>query len=100
MPVSAASSFPAGPMGSSVSPEGAIRNVAAFVVMLAVVLLIALPLYFVLSKSVEDAAGHLIGLQNFVAYSSNAALRQSVYNSLFVSVLTAVITVPMAFAYS
>jgi iron(III) transport system permease protein len=100
MPVIAASNLPAGRIGTSVSSEVAIRNVAIFVVMAAVVMLIVLPLYFVLSKSMQDAAGHFIGLRNFVAYANNLALRQSVYNSLFVSVLTAAITVPLAFAYS
>jgi len=78
----------------------AIRNVAATAVLVAVVLLIVLPLYSVLSKSVEDAAGNFIGLANFVEYAQNAALRKSIANSLFVSILTAAITVPMAYAYS
>jgi iron(III) transport system permease protein len=80
--------------------DAVIRNAAAFAVMSAVVLLIVFPLYAVFSKSVQDAAGHFIGLRNFVEYAGNPALRRSVYHSLFVSVLTAAITVPLAFAYS
>jgi iron(III) transport system permease protein len=100
MPVVAASDLPADRIGTSVSSEAAVRNVAALVVITAVVLLIVLPLYFVLSKSMQDAAGNFVGLRNFVEYANNLALRRSVYNSLFVSVLTAAITVPLAFAYS
>ena len=80
------------------SAEGAIRTSVALVVMAVLVLLIVLPLYFVLSKSMQDATGHFVGWRNFVVYADDAALHRSVYNSLFVSVLTAAITVPLAFA--
>jgi iron(III) transport system permease protein len=87
-------------LGSRLPSETAIRNAAAAVVLIAVALLIVLPLYFVLSKSLQDGAGRFVGLANFVEYAHNAALRRSIYNSLFVSVLTALITVPLAYAYS
>ena len=82
------------------SAEGAIRNVTALVVMAVLALLIVLPLYFVLSKSVQDAAGHFVGWGNFVVYAGDAALHRSVYNSVFVSLLSAVITVPLALVYA
>ena len=85
---------------SAVLSDVAVRNIAIGAVLVAVFLLIVLPLYFVLSKSLQDASGHFIGLANFVEYARNAALRRSVSNSLFVSVLTALITVPLAYAYS
>ena len=85
---------------SLIPSDIAIRNIAIGAVLASVVLLIVLPLYAVLSKSVQDGAGHFVGLANFVEYVHNPALRRSVYNSLFVSVLTAVITVPLAYAYS
>jgi len=83
-----------------VPSEIAIRNIATAAVLAAVALLIVLPLYSVLSKSVQDGAGNFVGFANFVEYVHNAALRRSISNSLFVSGLTAVITVPLAYVYA
>jgi iron(III) transport system permease protein len=93
----------AAPGGRSSTPllsENAVRNVAAGAVLVSLVLLIVLPLYAVLSKSMHNQAGHFIGFANFLEYARNPALRRSVFNSLFVSILTALITVPLAYVYA
>ncbi|PWV65573.1 putative 2-aminoethylphosphonate ABC transporter permease subunit [Plasticicumulans acidivorans] len=59
-----------------------------------------LPLYALLSRSVEDAAGHFIGLANFAEYLSRPALRASLGNSLLVAGLTTLIVTATAFVYA
>lgn len=67
---------------------------------LVLVVIIALPLWALLSKSVQDASGAFVGLRNFAVYFSTPALFASVLNSVFVAALTTAIVVPLAFAYA
>lgn len=64
------------------------------------VLIIALPLWALLSKSLEDPQGRFVGLSNFVSYATTPALFLSLLNSLFVASVTTAIVVPLAFLYA
>ncbi len=74
----------------------------AFILLVGVWMIVAvlLPLYFMMSKSVEDKDGNFIGLANFIEYFSTPALSYSIYNSLFIAALSTVITVTLAFVYA
>jgi iron(III) transport system permease protein len=61
---------------------------------------LAAPLGAILLKAVEDAQGHFVGLANFVAYAQTPALLESLWNSLWVSSLVTLITVPLAFGFA
>ena len=61
---------------------------------------LVLPLWWLLSKSFEDQSGKFIGLANYVHYFSTPALFASVWNSLFIAVLTTAIVLPLAFVYA
>ncbi len=61
---------------------------------------VALPLWSLLSKSFEDRDGAFVGLANYLRYVETPALFQSFWNSLFVAALTTAIVVPLAFAYA
>ncbi|BBK39529.1 hypothetical protein STAQ_46070 [Allostella sp. ATCC 35155] len=61
---------------------------------------ILLPLWSILSKSVEDRAGAFVGLANYAQFFGTPALAQSIANSLFVAGLTTLIVVPLAFVYA
>ncbi len=61
---------------------------------------LAAPLLAVLLKAVEDASGRFVGMANFVAYAQTPALLQSLWNSLWVSGLVTVLTVPPAFVFA
>lgn len=61
---------------------------------------IALPLWALLSKSFQNQDGQFIGLANFITYFSTPALFQSVWNSLYVAILSTVIVLPLAFVYA
>jgi iron(III) transport system permease protein len=61
---------------------------------------VLLPLLQLLSKSLTDKTGAFIGLRNFVEYFQTPALFTSLYNSLFVSLVTTTISVPLGFLYA
>jgi iron(III) transport system permease protein len=74
----------------------------AFMGVIALYLLatMALPLYVMLSKSVENDDGVFVGLANYLLYFSTPALFHSIYNSLFISILTTLITTTLAFVFA
>jgi iron(III) transport system permease protein len=61
---------------------------------------VALPLWTLLSKSVQDQGGAFVGLANYWRYVETPALFQSFWNSLFVALVTTAIVVPLAFVYA
>jgi iron(III) transport system permease protein len=63
-------------------------------------LTIALPLWALLSKSFQSTDGHYIGLANYIRYFSTPALFNSIFNSLWVAVISTVIVIPLAFVYA
>jgi len=92
------------------TPAGAVRRrrsrddavMAAGLVLLALWLAatVALPLWSLLSKSVEDRSGGFVGLANFATYFASPALSSSLWNSLFVALLSAAVVTPLAFGYA
>jgi iron(III) transport system permease protein len=71
---------------------------AFFAVVLFVI--IALPLWALLSKSVQNANGDFTGLANFVKYFATPSLVRALYNSLWVAALTTLIVLPLAFIFA
>ena len=64
------------------------------------ILIIALPLWALLSKSFEDPQGRFVGLANFVSYATTPTLLSSLTNSLLVASVTTAIVLPLAFLYA
>jgi len=71
-------------------------------ILIAAVLLVflAAPLAAILMQSVENKDGAFVGLDNFIAYMQTAALRQSLWNSVWVSATVTLIAVPAAFLFA
>jgi iron(III) transport system permease protein len=67
---------------------------------LVLVVIIALPLWTLLSKSFQDANGGFVGLRNFAIYFSTPTLFASLLNSVAVAGLSTAIVVPLAFVYA
>ena len=63
------------------------------------VVTIVLPLYAMLSKSMQNNHGDFVGLTNFSEYFSNPALFYSIHNSLTVSIISTFIVIVTAFIY-
>ncbi|BBI35934.1 putative 2-aminoethylphosphonate ABC transporter permease subunit [Cohnella abietis] len=67
---------------------------------LALLLTILLPLWSLFSKAFENQGGSFVGLANFVKYFSSASLVQSLKNTLYISTVSTVIAVTLAFFYA
>jgi iron(III) transport system permease protein len=73
----------------------------ALVAMVAFLLLvIAAPLGLLLSKSFQSGKGEFVGLANYVAYFSTPTLVASLWNSVWVALLTTAIVIPVSFGYA
>ena len=61
---------------------------------------IALPLGVLLVKSVQDKSGQFVGLANYVQYLSTPSLVESLWNSVWIALLSTTIVVALAFGYA
>ena len=61
---------------------------------------LAFPMYAILSKGLQNKDGEFIGIENYINYFESPALVYSIYNSLFVSIITTFITVTLAFVFA
>ena len=77
-----------------------IAHAVLLVIVAALVVFLALPLATILAKALQSADGAFVGLANFAGYMKNPALLQSFTNSVWVSALVTVITVPLAFGFA
>ncbi|MFD0590391.1 putative 2-aminoethylphosphonate ABC transporter permease subunit [Paenibacillus sp. GCM10027627] len=80
-------------------PEGGgwSQNAMILVMTMALAVSILLPLGELVGKAVTDQEGHFIGLQHFIRYFSTPALVASLWNSIYVSAITTVISVTFGF---
>jgi iron(III) transport system permease protein len=74
---------------------GGLVAMAAFLVVV-----MFLPIYAMLSKSVEDADGNYIGLANYVEYFGTPTLVSSAHHTITIGVITTIIVVGLAFVYA
>ncbi|MFN2340788.1 MAG: putative 2-aminoethylphosphonate ABC transporter permease subunit [Halanaerobium sp.] len=77
-----------------------LQNILLILLILALFSFIILPLAQLFIKAFLSDTGEFIGFKNFIDYFSNPALSQSLYNTLFVSTTTALISVSLAFFYA
>jgi iron(III) transport system permease protein len=61
---------------------------------------VVLPLGEIVLRSLRDKHGSFVGFANFRRYFASPALSSALYNSLFVSILTTLISVPLGFSYA
>ncbi len=73
-----------------------------FIIMVGVwmVIVVLMPLYFMLSKSIEDHDGNFVGIVNFQEYFSTPALFYSIENSFFIAIISTLITITLAFQFA
>ncbi|MBM3548508.1 MAG: ABC transporter permease subunit, partial [Alphaproteobacteria bacterium] len=82
------------------SRDDLIMRVGLGLFALFLLVVVALPLWALLSKSFEDHNGNFVGLANYLRYVETPALFQSFWNSLFIATVTTAIVVPLAFVYA
>lgn len=61
---------------------------------------LVLPLWTIFARSLRDKAGEFVGLANYATYFGTPALSVSIWNSIFVSAVSAAITILLAFLYA
>ena len=77
-----------------------VAHAALVLVILFLLVFLAAPLAALLVEAVHDAEGRFVAFANFVSYARTPALLQSLWNSLWVSSLVTLVTVPTAFAFA
>ncbi len=70
------------------------------VIALFLIVAVVLPLYAILSKSMQDRAGNFIGLENYANYFATPTLLNSISNSLTIAVVSTIIVISLAFVYA
>ena len=84
-------------------PRVSERTIALLILsglLVALLVMIAMPLWSLLSKSMQNMNGAYVGLDNFILYFSTPVLVQALSNSLWVAIMTTLIVVPLAFVYA
>ncbi|MCY9658723.1 putative 2-aminoethylphosphonate ABC transporter permease subunit [Paenibacillus chondroitinus] len=82
---------------------GEILNLQNFLIVLLVITLsftILVPLCLLFSKAFFNTNAEFIGLQNFIKYFTTPSLAQSLWNTVWVSLLSTSIAVTLAFLYA
>lgn len=77
-----------------------VAQAALAAVVLALLAFLAAPLLAILLQALEGNQGEFVGLKNFIAYAQTPALLDSLWNSIWVSALVTLITVPLAFGFA
>lgn len=98
----AGGTLPAARRGASaiVVRERQVAGVLIVLLCLVLTLVIALPLWALLSKSFEDTSGRFVGLANFVTYATTPTLVGALKNSVFIAGMTTLIVIPVAFLFA
>lgn len=77
-----------------------VAHAALLVVALALVAFLALPLLAILLKALQGRQDEFVWFDNFIAYAKTPALLESLWNSIWVSAVVTLITVPLAFGFA
>jgi iron(III) transport system permease protein len=77
-----------------------IAHAVMLLLVAALLVFLGLPLATILAKALQDPEGAFVGLANFAGYMKTPALLQSFANSVWVSALVTVVTVPLAFGFA
>lgn len=64
------------------------------------VIFVLLPLYELIRRSLENGQGEFVGLENYIQYFSTPSLAQSFNNSLYISAMSTLVTVVVAFIFA
>ena len=77
-----------------------LAHAALAVTVLLLLLFLAAPLVSILGQALEGKQGEYVGLRNFIEYAQTPMLLQSLGNSMWVSAVVTLITVPLAFGFA
>jgi iron(III) transport system permease protein len=98
--IHADTTIPAQRIGATLDRELWIKRLLILLVCAWLLVVVILPLFQLLSKSVNDADGRFVGMANYITYFNTPALSRSLTNSLFVSAITTCISVTLGFLFA
>lgn len=82
------------------SAEDVLRRIFMILIAFWLLLFLLYPLMRTFTRSLQDQRGHYIGLANYQTYFSSPTLSASLHHSLYIAIMSAVITVALAFIYA
>jgi iron(III) transport system permease protein len=88
------------PRRLSLLTEIVVARGGVFLLAIALLLFLTVPLASLLVRSLEDRSGGFVGIANFVTYFSSPAFGNSATNTLVFAALTTLFTVPPAFLFA
>jgi iron(III) transport system permease protein len=88
------------PVTARISHDAWIMRLGVGLLVAWLMLVIALPLWALLSKSFQNSSGQFIGLANYIRYFSTPTLYGSILNSVGVAIVVTIIVIPLAFGYA
>lgn len=80
--------------------EDIFRRVLIALIGLWLIIFLIYPLFRIFARSMQDRAGNFIGLNNYLAYFSSPTTSASLRHSLYIAILSAIITVTLTFIYA
>ncbi len=83
-----------------VTAEDWIMRILLVLATLWLLLGVVLPLYPTLTRSFQDNDGSWVGLANYIKYFTTPSLEVSLFNSLYVAIVTTLVSVGLAFIYA
>ena len=86
--------------GAGISRDEWLMRIGIVLLVVWLLLVIAFPLWALLSKSFQNANGQFVGIANYARYFSTPTLYGSIINSVGVAIVTTVIVIPLAFTYA
>ena len=87
-------------MGRLLRGENITQVVLIILMTLWLVITVVLPMIQLFAQAFTDEAGEYVGLTNFIKYFKNPVLLQSLFNTIYVSSITAIVSVFLALGYS
>ena len=100
MPAGAALAAALAPVRQRVHWSERIAHAGLAIVALLLLAFLAAPLAKILLQAMQDRDERFVGLANFIAYAQTPALLSSLWNSIWVSVVVTLATVPLAFGFA
>jgi iron(III) transport system permease protein len=80
--------------------ESQLARALLYLILFGLLIFLLGPLFAILSHAVLDKQGNFAGLTNFITYLQTPSLVQSAWNTLWVSLVVALVAVPAAFIFA
>jgi iron(III) transport system permease protein len=88
------------PAAARLDLSGLLAKILLVAAGLGLALFLLAPMAAIFARAVQDSDGNFVGLRHFATYFATPALARSVWNSVWVSLAVAAITVPAAFVFA